>query len=714
MALALPAPAMATSFSALFNDASTDPFLAQGNYDNYLSSFNIIAGVAPETPDSVRQGIAAAANQRLPVALLLLVDGLLRPYFLPFRRDQAVGVPAHPATDNKLFAFDGELIQGQGIVIEIPNQWFNLIPNTTVATAANIQGLLGGDANLQLLGPFNAGVADTLEVRTRSVVAIPNKYVGLFLSQPEGVTPRYYFETILPVIEADGMGHTCMPLTCFCQVAITRSALNANSILQVVPPVAPPRHVPLLTQASTILHHHLPALRGSNVGGGVNLQPLVNTIVAGQQQRQQEQAQARADKLQKDNTTVESWLGPENFRRLLKYCGVALEADLPPLWPALAKANAKDRLGIFQGKVANELLAMGAVYEKYIPNLYLLTEVTALRWTMVNPDALDSGSMANAFLFTDSDVEAEQGISRQIGFVQSGGAAPSLADAHTLLKSKVNLPGPDDSIRALRRMQAVYRAVLPVGHPLTNFLGQHYDVMRAFDPNWQNYATHVPELRSLKGVFHLQWLSLKLTKYFTQHDHNFVVVTCPDPTAIVDSIQEQRQWEPNLTDVFASRYDVQAFIGVHSRGRGAPSVVTASTVGLTSSASSVVSGLTATPSAAPSMSGQAAGDRSAGGGGSRNNPTGDRVENTHFNTTLFGTYKASTIKSKVLRDKIARNELPPLPPSKVNASKPVCLAWHTKGQCNSLCPLTADHIAYSAEEYAALAIWCRDHGYASL
>ena len=101
MALALPAPAMATSFSALFNDASTDPFLVQGSYDNYLSSFNIIAGVAPETPDAVRQGIAAAANQRLPVALLLLVDGLLRPYFLPFRRDQAVGAPVHPATDNR-------------------------------------------------------------------------------------------------------------------------------------------------------------------------------------------------------------------------------------------------------------------------------------------------------------------------------------------------------------------------------------------------------------------------------------------------------------------------------------------------------------------------------------------------------------------------------------------------------------------------------------
>ena len=134
------------------------------------------------------------------------------------------------------------------------------------------------------------------------------------------------------------------------------------------------------------------------------------------------------------------------------------------------------------------------MFEKYTPSLYLLTEVTALRWAMLNPDALDTGSLGNAFLFTDSDVETEQGINRQIGFVQSGGAAPSLADAQILLKMKVNMPGPDDSIGAVRRMQAVYRAILPVGHQLTTFLANHHDIMKAFNPNWQNYSTYVPRL----------------------------------------------------------------------------------------------------------------------------------------------------------------------------------------------------------------------------
>jgi hypothetical protein len=44
---------------------------------------------------------------------------------------------------------------------------------------------------------------------------------------------------------------------------------------------------------------------------------------------------------------------------------------------------------------------------------------------MLNPDALESGLLGNAFLFMDSDVETAQGINQQIEFTQQGGATPS-------------------------------------------------------------------------------------------------------------------------------------------------------------------------------------------------------------------------------------------------------------------------------------------------
>lgn len=122
-----------------------------------------------------------------------------------------------------------------------------------------------------MVGPFNIGDADTLEVCTWSVVANPNKYIGIFLSQPEGVTPHCYFEMILPVVEADRMGQMCMPLTHFYQVVITMPAANSISSLQVTSPASPLCHIPLLTQASTIIHHHLPALNARGAAGGFNL-----------------------------------------------------------------------------------------------------------------------------------------------------------------------------------------------------------------------------------------------------------------------------------------------------------------------------------------------------------------------------------------------------------------------------------------------------------
>ncbi len=114
-------------------------------------------------------------------------------------------------------------------------------------------------------------------------------------------------------------------------------------------------------------------------------------------------------------------------------------------------------------------------------------------------------------------------------------------------------------------MLAVYRAILPVEHPLVLFLQQHYGFMSAYDPGWATYATYVPRFRGLKGVYHLQWLSLKLTRYFGQLDRNLGDVRAPDPHEIINYIQEQRQREPNLTETFVSRYNLRAFLGMHTK-----------------------------------------------------------------------------------------------------------------------------------------------------
>ena len=90
-----------------------------------------------------------------------------------------------------------------------------------------------------------------------------------------------------------------------------------------------------------------------------------------------------------------------------------------------------------------------------------------------------------------------------------------------------------------------------------------------------------------------------------------------------------------------------------------------------------------------------------------------RVTNEEFNEALFRSYKTSAVKAKTVRDRVKAGTIPPLPTSTRDSTKPMCLAWHTKGVCNVNCPCSYDHIAYTDLEYAPLAAWCRDHGYAN-
>ncbi len=388
--------------------------------------------------------------------------------------------------------------------------------------------------------------------------------------------------------------------------------------------------------------------------------------------------------IDKEHTTVAVWLGPENFSRLL-YSQVASKDHLSPLWKALSGAPARDRLMILQGKVhAGKLLSMDAVFlaEEFTVDLNLVTHLTSLQWAMIMPDSLETGCLGNAFLFTDLDVEECQRIKKQLQLIQSGGATPSLVDAKSILKMKVNLPGADDSVRCILRMQSFFCTILLICHPITSFLAEHYQVMKAFYPGWAYHKTSNPLLSPLKGVYHLQWLSLRLMQNFKSLDRTEGPVPCPDPLDIVNKVQVQEKWEPNLSSTFWDRYGIRFFVRFHS---GSPiDDDTAATDMLSLSGGSSFS--TGTRGGPPT------------GGSDETKASNTQLDNTHFSTALFGAYKSTSVKSAALRKKVADGTIGPLPRSKVDSTMPMCLAWHTKGLCNSNCPCAHVHVIYSTTE----------------
>jgi hypothetical protein len=76
--MAAPAPPQ-PAFTALFDDISKDPF--DGTYGPLFALFDISLTDANPTPNNVCQQIAAASNQRLPLAIALLMRSFA-PYLL--------------------------------------------------------------------------------------------------------------------------------------------------------------------------------------------------------------------------------------------------------------------------------------------------------------------------------------------------------------------------------------------------------------------------------------------------------------------------------------------------------------------------------------------------------------------------------------------------------------------------------------------------------
>jgi hypothetical protein len=251
-------PTSPTSFAAFLLVDKNDHF--QNRYHDLMALFNI--GPNPPTPAIVRALVAKTTAQQKAVCFIAFVDGKLQVFFLPFRLNTALGAPVDATTNGKLFAYQGELIQGVGLLVEIPDDWFNLTTAVVVPLVASAQALLAVDvAPTVTFGPYAVGDANTMEIRTRKVCILPTKYAGYFLSEEGGIEPRKFINDLLPVIVSDNQAVDMIALTHFVLLSMTATTGNGAAGSHVTAPIAVPHNVALITHANTLLHHHITGLR---------------------------------------------------------------------------------------------------------------------------------------------------------------------------------------------------------------------------------------------------------------------------------------------------------------------------------------------------------------------------------------------------------------------------------------------------------------------
>lgn len=684
-----PAPTTASAvdtFEKYFAGSTVPPQHLQSLMQ--LISIDVNNATNNTSSSDVRKAVVGASSHQLPLALGLLINGGVKLFFLPFRIEQVAGAAPDPSIDNKIFAVEGDVIHGEASLVHLVDSHFNQLPHLVqVPTVAFLQTQLAADNNPEfMMGPYDANDASTEAVKTRQVCIIPSKYVPHFGQE---ITPRVYFDEIYPLIEANGEVDDMGPLTKYFQIAITRQTANDDtSLLQVPQPSCPSRNVALLERKQSLLKLFLTGLNHQPVNAAGE---AVATSVSSIRELMLATAQKEEDRKAKKNDSVVEEFMAHRFTTLLKLCCVNHESQLPKIWKQLAEAKDKNKLGILEGAIQRELRDMGQsrLANKFVLTSNFLNDILALCWAMPTSDSLDMGSLANPFLLGDTNVENQQMLNKWLEMIQSGGAAPDLAAVKQLTQMKLNLPGEDDSLRYILRLVAVQRVCLPLGHPATTWLYKHHLEMKEFEQEWKNQSGHL----GLKGVLHLIWVGNRLSQFFRkQAVSSRPLAVHSEPSEIVERIERQEEWEPRISSTCVNRFNLGVMMNLGQQADSRDDATAATEMSSLSGTSSQGTG--GTP-----------GGVSAGGDSNQN----QRVDNTAFNSSLFLSYKESAVKCKELRKKIKEKKLESLPDSKVDPKLKMCLAWHTKGMCNTGCPMHVDHVAYTAEELAPMVKWCKDN-----
>lgn len=702
----LPVPALTPAlFATLYADANLDP--TGGDPGRLQNPFlHDLANPNNNTGTPVLQnGLAQSGAERQLIAATIISGQRARVYNCAFRWEDGL-TNNNPDLANHYYALEGELIGNNGYVVELPGNVFHLLTNQVyVPTVATIQAAYAADANATQFGPYTPQDQGTEIVKTRKIVPIPHFVVGFWLSQPDGIDAPTFWRTVYPTIVTAGKVNECKALLQYFQVAVTippNGAAGDPSLLDVTRPAPPPRNAALLLRVQEILEHHFVQLRRDAASQQTNQIATAVGALAHQNRLQYEEAKREKD--QARQTTVEKMFGKDNFRRLLTMVRVPNEIQLEvevPFYKKLAEVPKAQRLGVLNTAVQKTMDDNGHTHLTFPTSAGLLSSLMTLQWHRVHDDSLTSGLLGNPFLFGDSDEEQQQAINLQVNMMESGGAAMSKADAAALLALDINPPLEDKSVDNVRRMDVLCQVLLPAAHPFRIYVRKHLDELVSYMPKWEQMEMSHPALQPAKGVMHLQYLALRVSRYWKEQSVSLLPVTLPDPKELFTDISYSRPWEPSMSSSLRSKLRL-ATVGQGGGG---------SIPGLTdSSDQSSMSGIT--QATLEAFMRQFGGSGGGGTGGSGTGGGGGREgTNRQFNEVLFGEYRnrrvdGKPVRARDLRQKVTDGELPEFPTS-IYCSTPMCPAWHIKGMCNSSCPRHEDHKDYSVEQYAPMVGWCQ-------
>jgi hypothetical protein len=546
----MPAGVLPTAFQALYSsffaDASRDVF--GGDYAAAMRPYDVpLQGNANVlSPEQVKTLVIGARAQRVPTAFILFHDDRLHVYLQVDKFHPRLGMP--PSTwDDKLFAQKGELHRNQAVLVEWKSDYFHQLNQQVLVPApGTIDATFAGQPDLELLGPYAQGEAGTELIKVRRTCFVPPKYVGMFLGEP--LTPRQAWERVRGQIVVDGNEVACHALVKYLQAAVTRSGANAAPLLALADaPTAPLADATLLEHRRRILCEDFPELdqdreRRHQDQIAVSIGELVRDNQVAREEAREERQREKAK-------GVEEMLGATGVQKLLRWCQVATEAEVPDIWRDLAKAKKAQQLGVLQWAIDKTKDDLGEAELQFIVTPAALEMVKSLRMAMVTNDHVATG--LQPFMFPEEALEGALNSKALYEAMYTGSSAPPLSEFATIMQAKPGAP------------RAIYQArnqVRRVHILLMVLLGEEHRLTKAYERFYLRFSSSEAELhRHQQGLVTareqllfptkiLKRNAIDLSYWFEMQGNTPAARSPPRFDQVFDDIkQEFAQWEPTMS-----------------------------------------------------------------------------------------------------------------------------------------------------------------------
>ena len=685
------------SYLDLYLDPSSDAYA--GNY------VNLYLGYSPgaNTPQDIRNSLYRDGSTGAFVNILVHVrdpnadpddPGKIVAYHRLTRKDPRFGQPPSPHETIGL-GFFGDIVNSQAPpTVVIPDGLFSTLAVTQVPTGARLQQLMAAQPDVSVFGPYLAGDNDVEPITTRAAMVVPNRYVTPLLTR--GMTPKDAYLALNGMIQQDGNTVACEPLLDWLRTSLTRRGAGLTPRTVVTPLAAPVFHDPqdqhdCTTYRVGLMHRDLPhTLPGVQHNSAVLIAQGISSLTQEQRIARQE---ATAHRQSKDAPKTPADYFGVLLERLMRWCQVDSEADLPPIYETLANTKKGKVRVVLQTAIEDTLSNLGYL-EEFPLSATLAAKVTDLKWHSHLQDDFTVG--LNIFCFGSMDDEAMEELRRinqHYDTITNSETAPSLVDVATLQDHKYDLFIPKTLAQlrySVERSEALWQVLLGAQHPVTRQHRSYKSYLSLHEKRLERVVPRDPRQLHLVPALLARLVQVDVNQFLLDQSRSPAPLTFDRMTDVFADIARARQWEPH----FPTRYlnDPNAITGYPS----VPANITASASATPSLAdTSLTSPSTMPPSVAPPTAPAASNTASA------------IVRNPNYNATLFGEYKAKGIKTGKLKAALHARGNVKIPRNSNNVA--MCLPYHIIGMCNTRCHSVADHTPQSEADSNTLVAWCAEH-----